>query len=255
MNRLLKRLREDQTSLIAYLTAGDPTPDSSLEMFGALVDGGADVIEIGVPFSDPGADGPAIQRASERALAAGAGLETALNIGSELPPSVCKVIFGYLNPFMHHGYERLASDCARAGIDGLLCVDCPPGEEPELSAALGAHGIAPILLCAPTTPMERVRAISTSGDGFLYYVSMTGITGAGLRAPEAIATELDTIRSNSDLPVAVGFGIATPEDAAALSPHADGVIVGSALVRLVEQHGSSAAPHIRDAVAALKNAI
>ncbi|MEE2752193.1 MAG: tryptophan synthase subunit alpha [Myxococcota bacterium] len=255
MNRLQQRLQGDQTALITYLTAGDPSPAQSIPLFEALVEGGADIIEIGVPFSDPGADGPAIQRASERALSAGAGLDTAIEIASALPPSVCKVIFGYLNPFLHRGYKTLAADCAAAGIDGLLCVDCPPGEEPELSEALRSHGIAPILLAAPTTPLERVAHLSSQGQGFLYYVSMTGITGAGLRDPAAIGAELKAVREQSLLPVAVGFGIATPEDAQALAPFADGVVVGSALVRLVEQHGDQAAEPIREAVAALKNAL
>ncbi len=255
MNRLQQRLEEDRTALITYLTAGDPNPAMSTSLFEALVEGGADIIEIGVPFSDPGADGPTIQRASERALSAGAGLDTALEIAAALPTSVCKVLFGYLNPFLHRGYQTLAADCAAAGIDGLLCVDCPPGEEPDLSDALHNQGISPILLAAPTTPIDRVAHLSSQGQGFLYYVSMTGITGAGLRDPAAIGAELQAVREQSVLPVAVGFGIATPEDARSLAPFADGIVVGSALVKLVEQHGEDAAEPIREAVAALKNAI
>ncbi len=255
MNRLQQCFQADRTALVTYLTAGDPSPAASLPMFEALLEGGADIIEIGVPFSDPGADGPAIQRASERALSAGSGLDTALEIASALPKSACKVLFGYLNPFLHRGYQALASDCAAAGIDGLLCVDCPPGEEPDLSEALRSQGTAPILLAAPTTPPERVAQLSNQGDGFLYYVSMTGITGSGLRDPAAIGKELQIVRVQSALPVAVGFGIATPEDAQALAPFADGVVVGSALVRLVEQHGEHAAGPIREAVAALKKAL
>ncbi len=247
--------QKDRPALVTYLTAGDPTPAASLAVFRALVEGGADVVEIGVPFSDPGADGPAIQRASERALAAGASLDTALEIAAGLPDTVAKVLFGYLNPFLFRGVERLAADCAAAGIDGLLCVDCPPREEPALTRALHNHGIAPILLAAPTTPPERVAALSAQGAGFLYYVSMTGITGAGLRDPAAIGAELKTVREASSLPVAVGFGIATPEDAAALAPYADGIVVGSALVRLVEEHGAEAAGPVAEAVAALRGAL
>ena len=134
-----------------------------MKLFAALAEGGADVIEIGVPFSDPGADGPAIQRASERALAAGSGLGTALAIAASLPDSVAKVLFGYLNPFLFHGVEQLAEDCATAGIDGVLCVDCPPGEEPDFTSALLDKGIDPILLAAPTTPPERVELLSEQG--------------------------------------------------------------------------------------------
>ncbi len=255
MSRLAAAFSQDRPALVTYLTAGDPTPAASPAMFQALVEGGADVVEIGVPFSDPGADGPAIQRASERALAAGATLDTALEIAAGLPDTVAKVLFGYLNPFLFRGVERLAADCAAAGIDGLLCVDCPPGEEPALTRALSDHGIAPILLAAPTTPPDRVAELSAQGAGFLYYVSMTGITGAGLRDPAAIGAELQIVREASSLPVAVGFGIATPEDAAALAPYADGIVVGSALVRLVEEQGAEAAGPVREAVAALREAL
>jgi tryptophan synthase alpha chain len=182
-------------------------------------------------------------------------LDTALEIAAGLPDTVAKVLFGYLNPFLFRGVERLAADCAAAGIDGLLCVDCPPGEEPALTDALNDHGIAPILLAAPTTPPDRVAELSAQGAGFLYYVSMTGITGAGLRDPAAIGAELQIVREASALPVAVGFGIATPEDAAALAPYADGIVVGSALVRLVEAHGAEAAGPVREAVAALRGAL
>lgn len=238
--------------LVTYLTAGDPTPAASLPLFEAVLRGGADVLEIGVPFSDPGADGPAIQRASERALAAGGGLEAALAIAAALPTDVPKVLFGYLNPFLAHGYEALADRCAAAGIHGVLCVDCPPEEEAEFRVALRARRIHPILLVAPTTPDDRIAAIAGEGSGFLYYVSMTGVTGAALTGQGEVAERVARVRSIGGLPVAVGFGVATCDDVARLAPTADGVVVGSALVRLVEAHGADAAAPLEALTRSLK---
>lgn len=255
MNRLDELFAQGRPLLVTYLCAGDPTPALSLPLFEALLEGGADIVEIGVPFSDPGADGPAIQRASERALAAGTTLESALELAAALPAGVGKVLFGYLNPFLAYGYERLARRCAEAGIHGLLCVDCPPEEEPELREALRAHGLHPILLVAPTTPDERIVGVAPAGGGFIYTVSMTGVTGAAFGDGQAIAARARRVRELSGLPVAVGFGVAAPEDAAALAPAADAVVVGSALVRLVERDGAAAGPALRALTAALKAAL
>ncbi len=241
--------------LVTYLTAGDPTPDHSLGMFQAVLRGGADVLEIGVPFSDPGADGPAIQRASERALAAGGGLEHALQVAAALPAEVPKVLFGYLNPFLAFGYQALAERCEAAGIHGLLCVDCPPEEEADFRTALRAHRVHPILLIAPTTPDARVAAVAGEGSGFLYYVSMTGVTGAALTGQDAVADRVARVRDLGGLPVAVGFGVATREDVARLAPSADGVVVGSALVRLVEAHGAEAAGPLEALARSLKGGL
>lgn len=219
------------------------------------MDGGADIVELGVPFSDPGADGPAIQRASERALAAGATLDSALDLAATLPASVGKVLFGYLNPFLAYGYERLARRCAEAGVHGLLCVDCPPEEEPELREALRAWGVHPILLVAPTTPDERIAGVAHAGGGFIYYVSMNGVTGAAFQGGEALARRVRRVRELANLPVAVGFGIARPEDAVEVAQAADAVVVGSALVRLVEAEGAAAAPAVQALTAALRAAI
>lgn len=240
-NRLDEVFAQPGGVLVTYLTAGDPTPQASLPLFEALVVGGADVLEIGVPFSDPGADGPAIQRASERALAAGGGLEAALQVAAGLPADVPKVLFGYLNPFLAFGYDALAARCEAAGIHGLLCVDCPPEEEPEFRSALRSRGVHPILLIAPTTPDDRIAAVAGEGSGFLYYVSMNGVTGAELTGQDAVAERVARVRELGGLPVAVGFGVATAADVRRLAPSADGVVVGSALVRLVEQHGADAA--------------
>ena len=163
MNRLDTLFAEGRPLLVGYLCAGDPTPIASPALFQALIDGGADILEIGVPFSDPGADGPAIQLASERALSAGTTLDGALDIAEGL--DCAKVLFGYLNPFLSYGYERLAERCEEAGIDGVLCVDCPVEEEAEFRVALQARGIHPILLVAPTTPDDRIVGLSASAGG------------------------------------------------------------------------------------------
>jgi tryptophan synthase alpha chain len=251
-NPLDQAFAQSRSLLVTYLTAGDPTPQHSLQMFQALLRGGADVLEIGVPFSDPGADGPAIQRASERALLAGSGLETALAIAAALPADVPKILFGYLNPFLAFGYDRLAERCAAAGVHGLLCVDCPPEEEPEFRVALRARGLHPILLVAPTTPDDRIVALAAEGSGFLYYVSMTGVTGAELTHQDAVAARVARVRELGGLPVAVGFGVATAQDVARLAPTADGVVVGSALVRILEEHGVEAAAPLEALTRALK---
>ncbi|MCB9745884.1 MAG: tryptophan synthase subunit alpha [Alphaproteobacteria bacterium] len=255
MNTLDTIFARPQPALVTYLCAGDPTPQASADMMAALVAGGADVIEIGVPFSDPGADGPAIQRASERALAAGTTLDHALDLAAGIPEGVGKVLFGYLNPFLRYGYERLAKRCAEVGIDGLLCVDCPPEEEPELTGALASRGIHAIRLVAPTTPDERIVGVAHRAGGFLYYVSMTGVTGAAFAGGEALVERVRRVRELSGLPIAVGFGIATPDDAKLVARAADGVVVGSALVRLVAEHGAEAAPHVQALTRALKAAL
>lgn len=255
MNRLDEIFARDETALVTYLCAGDPSVEESLPLFQALADAGADVLEIGVPFSDPGADGPAIQRSAERALAAGATLEKVLEMTGKIQGDSAKVLFGYLNPFLSYGYERLAARCVEVGIHGLLVVDCPPEEEPELRSALDAHNIHPILLIAPTTPDDRIAALGPSAGGFAYYVSMTGVTGAAFQGGQALVDRIARVRELAGLPVAVGFGIATPQDAASVASGADGVVVGSALVRIVEANGANAAAELSKLTASLKAAI
>jgi tryptophan synthase alpha chain len=244
MNALDLAFSKTRPLLVTYLTAGDPSPEQSLPLFEALIAGGADILEIGVPFSDPGADGPTIQKASERALAAGGNLNSALALAAQLPTAHPKVLFGYLNPFLAYGYPALAQACKDAGIHGVLCVDCPPEEEPEFREALQALDIHPILLAAPTTPVSRIQLLGQAGGGFLYYVSMTGVTGGAVAAHGDLSERLRLVRAHAGLPVAVGFGVRSPEDVKQLAPHADAVVVGSALVRLVEAHGADAAQAI-----------
>ena len=255
MNPIDKAFEKDRPLLVTYLTAGDPSPDDSLPLFQALIDGGADILEIGVPFSDPGADGPAIQEASERALSAGAGLSSAIELAAKLPTAHPKVLFGYLNPFHAFGYKALAEACQNAGIHGVLCVDCPPEEEPEFREALQAHDIHPILLAAPTSSPQRIETLAQAGGGFLYYVSMTGVTGGSVVNHSALSERLSLVRKHAQLPVAVGFGVRTPEDVRQLAPHVNAVVVGSALVRLVAKHGRAASPELKALTQRLANAL
>ncbi len=255
MNALDRAFAKNRPLLVTYLTAVDPSPAESLPLFQALIDGGADILEIGVPFSDPGADGPAIQKASERALAAGATLQSAIELAAALPPEHPKILFGYLNPFLAFGYEALAEACEKAGIHGVLCVDCPPEEEPEFRSALRQREIHPILLASPTTPLARVEKLAAEGGGFLYYVSMTGVTGGTVAQSDTLPERLQAIRKAAGLPVAVGFGVRTPEDVARLAPHADAVVVGSALVRLVANQKAESKKALQELTTALSAAL
>lgn len=236
----LKQRREP--ALIPFVTAGDPDLATSAAIIHALVEAGADLIELGIPFSDPMADGPTIQAASERALASGTTLAGVLDLVRtvRLNTNIPLVLMGYYNPVYRYGVERFAADAAEAGIDGLLLVDLPPEEASELQPMLQAKGISLITLLAPTTPPERMRQLAATAEGYLYYVSMTGVTGVSQVDTAAIEAVVRQLRAESPVPVAVGFGITTPADAAAVARFADGVVVGSALVRIIEQQGGSA---------------
>src|SRR5690606_19664848 len=219
---------------IPFISAGDPLLEATVPVMHALVAAGADVLELGVPFSDPMADGPTIQRSSERALARGAGmawvLETvrAFREGDDDTPVV---LMGYLNPVEIRGAEAFARDAAAAGVDGVLLVDLPPEESPEFRAAFAAHAVDLILLASPTTPDARLSLLLDSARGYLYYVSFAGVTGASERLdPGAAAAHLRRIRADSPVPVVAGFGIRDAASAAAMAVDADGVVVGSALV-------------------------
>lgn len=219
--------------LIPFMTAGDPDPAWSVPLMHALVDAGADLIELGVPFSDPMADGPVIQLASERAIEKHVSLKTVLAMVTEFrrtDPVTPVVLMGYMNPVEHYGGARFPADAAAAGADGLLLVDCPPEERGDLGAAMQAAGLDGICLVAPTTTRERVRDICNMASGFIYYVSLKGITGAGQLNSAELTGPVGQIRSFSDLPVAVGFGIKNAEMAVRVAASADGVVIGSALV-------------------------
>ena len=236
------RLRQQgATALIPFITAGDPDLERTEELIHTLVEAGADIIELGFPFSDPMADGPVIQAASERALAAGATLPAILELVTRVRrhTNVPIVLMGYYNPIFHYGPARFARDAAASGVDGLLLVDLPPEESDEIHGDLRAAGVRLITLLAPTTPPERMARLAAAGEGFLYYVSMTGVTGASQVDAGAIESAVRSLRSLSPVPVAVGFGISSAADAAAVGSFADAVVVGSALVKVIAAYGNS----------------
>nr|WP_321389419.1 tryptophan synthase subunit alpha [uncultured Desulfuromusa sp.] len=235
-------LKERQeTALIPFVTAGDPDLKVTADIILTLVEAGADLIELGVPFSDPMADGPTIQAASERALAAGTTLSGVLQLVAEVrqKTEIPLVLMGYYNPVFCYGAERFARDAAAAGVDGLLLVDLPHEEATEISALMHESGIALITLLAPTTPRERMERLAAAAEGYLYYVSMTGVTGAKKISPQDIQPAVEDLKKMTAVPVGVGFGITTVADAQAVGAFADGVVVGSALVKIIEKNGKS----------------
>ena len=245
-------------ALVTFITGGDPTPDATPALLDALVEGGADVIELGMPFTDPMADGPAIQSANLRALAAGTKTAHLFQIAADFRarhPDVPLVLMGYANPMTIRGSEWFAAECRKAGVDGVICVDIPPEEDAELGPALRAAGVSLIRLATPTTDAARLPAVLEGSSGFLYYVSVAGITGLQQAAQASIDEAVARLKAATDIPVAVGFGVRTPEQAAKIAKVADGVVVGSALIDLVAQHGANAAEPVRDLTRALADAV
>ncbi len=237
-----------EKALITFVTAGDPDLATSEKIVHALVEAGVDLIELGFPFSDPMADGPTIQLASERALAAGTTLRKVLAMIARVRQhsNVPIVLMGYYNPVFCYGVESFARDAAEAGVDGLLLVDLPPEEAEELHPALRQHGIDLITLLAPTTGADRSARLASAGEGFLYYVSMTGVTGTQQVDAAAITSSVHSLQQLSSVPVAVGFGVSSPDDARQVAEIADAVVVGSALVKLIAEFGAT--PHLLDEV-------
>lgn len=224
-------------ALIPFVTAGDPAPGVTVPLMHAMVEAGADIIELGVPFSDPMADGPVIQRASERALLHHVSLKDVLAMVAEFrqqDSDTPVVLMGYLNPMEVMGYEHFAKNAAEAGVDGVLTVDLPPEEAAEFLVALKPHEIDPIFLLAPTSDAERISHICQSASGFVYYVSVKGVTGTAALDTVEVAARLKTIRQHTDLPVGVGFGIKDGQTAAKVAGIADAVVVGSAIVNRIE---------------------
>ncbi len=229
--------KSGRKALIPFITAGDPHPNFTVPMMHAMVQAGVDIIELGVPFSDPMADGPVIQRASERALAHRMSLRRTLDIAAEFRKTDQKtpvVLMGYLNPIEAMTYEGFANAAHRADIDGVLTVDLPPEEGEENSALLKARGIDPIFLLAPNSTAERIKKMAAIGSGYLYYVSLKGVTGAGHLDVADVEAKLQTIRANTTLPVGIGFGVKDAETAKIVSSLGDGVVVGSALISKIE---------------------
>jgi tryptophan synthase alpha chain len=253
--RLSRAFAKGWPALVCFITAGDGDTAANLD---ALVAGGADVIELGMPFTDPMADGPAIQAANLRSLGKGTTTREVLMIADEFRerhPDIPLVLMGYANPMVRRGAEWFAGECAGCGVDGVICVDIPPEEDDALGPELRAHGVALIRLATPTTDAKRLPAVLDGSSGFLYYVSVAGITGKQQAQTASIEEAVARLKRSTDLPVAVGFGVRTPAQAAAIARVADGVVVGSALVELVGQHGAEAPAHLHALTKSLADAV
>lgn len=262
MSRIAAKLEalkaEGRSALVPYFCVGDPDLETTRRCVLAAVEAGADVIELGIPFSDPIADGPVIQAASQRALAAGSSLPRVLELAESLrkDTDVPLVLFGYYNPIFHYGDMALAQAASAAGIDGILCSDLPPEEASTLVAASRENGLDSIFLLAPTSDEARIEAVAEYASGFIYFVSVTGVTGARTSAPEGIDRLVSRVRTKTGLPVGVGFGISSDAQAEAVARYAELVIVGSAIVRKIEEAGSEAAPAVvREFVAELRRGL
>jgi len=244
-SRISKRFaalaEEGRSGLVTFITAGDPSPAATVPIMHALVRGGADVIELGVPFSDPMADGPIIQRASERALAAGMNMRQVLETAAAFRATDADtplVLMGYLNPIERMGYANFAERAAAAGVDGILTVDLPPEEAADFHRLMLERGLDQIHLLAPTSSAQRMEAVCRYATGFVYYVSVKGVTGDKALDPDEVRTRIAQLKQTTRLPVGVGFGVKTPAMAATVAAVSDAVIVGSALVEIIEQAGT-----------------
>jgi tryptophan synthase alpha chain len=241
---LFDRLKtERRAALVAYITAGDPTPERTPALVAALERGGADLIELGVPFSDPIADGPVIQRGSDRALKAGTTVPKVLEIARRIRAAseVPLLLFTYLNPVMRYGLDKLANDAKAAGIDGCLLTDVSVEEAESYVAVMRSAGLDTVFLAAPTSTEARLKLVAKYSTGFVYLVSRTGVTGERQALSDALDPLIRRMREATSLPLAAGFGISTPAQASVVAKMADAVVVGSAIVRLVEQNASEAA--------------
>jgi tryptophan synthase alpha chain len=251
--------RQGRKALVPFITAGDPDPQLTVPLMHALVEGGADLIELGVPFSDPMADGPVIQRASERALAHKVRLRDVLDMVAQFRSQDADtpvILMGYGNPIEAMGWETFARRCQEVGVDGVLTVDFPPEESSEAFAHLVRHGLDPIFLLAPTSAPERVDAVVRAARGFIYYVSLRGVTGASHLDLADVAGKVAAIRDKTELPIGVGFGVRDAATARAVAAIADAVVVGSRMVQEIERSGASqAVANVRQLTAELRAAI
>jgi tryptophan synthase alpha chain len=234
---IARRRAEGRTAFIPFLTAGDPSVDHTVEAAVALAAAGADVLELGVPFSDPLADGPVIQRSSERALARGVTLEVVLDVVRRIRErsALPLLLFSYFNPLFQRGLERLAHEAAEAGVDGVLVTDLPPEEAEEWIGAARTAALDTVFLAAPTSPPERLRRVAEASRGFVYAISRTGVTGERRELSDEARPLVQRLRALTDVPVALGFGLSSPEQVAEAAAVADAVVVGSALVRFLEE--------------------
>lgn len=236
--------KKGDKALIAFITAGDPDINSTKKIVSSLCKGGADIIELGIPFSDPMADGPTIQASSERAIKSGTTIADVLTLVKEIRKernSVPIVLFGYYNPIFVYGLKRFAKDAKTSGADGVLIVDLPPEESGELKKELEKEGIDLIYLLTPTSDEKRIRLVAGKASGFIYYVSVAGVTGARRELSKTIAASIRKIRRFTELPIGVGFGISTPAQARSVSKFSDAAVVGSAIVNIIAETGGSKA--------------
>ena len=250
---------EGRKALIPFITAGDPDAALTLPLMHALVEAGADVIELGVPFSDPMADGPTIQRASERALAKGMTMRKVLQLVSAFRTEDDKtpvVLMGYANPIEAMGLQKFAEKAAQSGVDGVLVVDYPPEEAENFGAAMKAHGMDPIFLIAPTSTAERIAQVANIASGYVYYVSLAGVTGSGALNVDAVAERLPAIREKTGLPVGVGFGIRDAATASRIAAFADAVVVGSRIIEEIEKStAETACANVKALVADIRRGV
>ena len=235
-----KLKQKNEKALIPFITAGDPDFDTTDQLLKCLVENGADIIELGVPFSDPMADGPTIQAASQRALTNSFSMRKIFNhvkkvrTYSETPI----ILFGYYNPFLHYGIDQLCKDAKNSGVDAFLIVDLPPEEASEIKKSADDNGIDMIFLLAPTSTDERIKLISDKASGFIYFVSFTGVTGARSSLDTSLSSYIEQIRKFTDLPVGIGFGISSPEHVREVAEYSDAVIVGSAIIKIIEKYST-----------------
>ena len=256
MNNRIAKAFENKKAFIGFLTAGDPSFDASYDNIMALIKAGADLVEIGIPFSDPIAEGPVIQNADVRALNAGMTTDRAFELAAKVrkETDIPLVFMTYLNPVFKYGYDRFFAKCAEIGIDGLICPDMPFEEKKEADAVARSHDISIISMIAPTSE-ARIKAIAEEAEGFLYIVSSLGVTGVRSEIKTDLKSIMESVKKYAKVPAAIGFGISTPEQAKNMSQLADGVIVGSAIVRLIEKFGENAADEIYKYVKSLTDAI
>lgn len=237
IERVFKGLKNKRTALIPFVVAGDPDLKTTEELVLKMAEAGADIIELGVPFSDPLADGPTIQAASQRALQNGINLKDIFSLAERLKGiNTPLVLMTYFNPVFHYGLKDFAESCGRSGIDGVIIPDLPPEEAGPWMGEARRTGLDTIFLAAPTSPPDRIKLVSRYSRGFIYYVSITGVTGARENLPDELGPAVKRIKEQSKKPVAVGFGISTPEQAKRIGLFADGVIVGSAIVKMIEEN-------------------
>lgn len=255
MNRIENAFK-NKKAFIGFLTAGDPTFDSSFENIMAAIKAGADLIEIGIPFSDPIAEGVVIQGADLRALQAGMTTDLAFELAQKVrrETDIPLVFMTYLNPVFKYGYDRFFSRCKEIGVDGLICPDMPFEEKSEADEIAKKHGISIISMIAPTSE-ARIKSIAESADGFLYIVSSMGVTGVRSEIKTDLASIMESVKKYKKVPAAIGFGVSTPEQAEKMAALSDGVIVGSAIVRIVEKYGEKAAPEIYNFVKSMTDAV